>query len=460
MNVQHTDPARPLSLDVDTPLDYQREGRTTGRISKDHEKRIIRKMAWRIMWFLCAVYFFAMMDRLNIAFAALSMNHDLGFDARMFGIAIGIMYVSYGLFGLPTNLALERFGARLVISCITIAWGIAASAMGLVTDQKSFLLLRLVLGAAEAGLVPGVMVYLSTWFPAAYRARFNAIFILAAPISSIVTAILSTAILQMDNVFGIAGWRWLFLIEGSPAIVLGIVGLCYLSNKPKDAKWLTEEERTWLDASLTAEQRIEDKKRPMPGLISIIFSPMVLIFSLINFCLFCGLVTASSWFPTMLSEMGVPKLRIGALSAIVSLLCVAGMFLISRSSDRSKERIWHAIFALCLACAGFAVAALATQTALLVLGFLMATLGCYAAQSIFWTIPQGYFSRQAAPAAIGMLSTVASIGSGVMPLVVGALRTSTHSFAPGLIVTSGILLLAACLMLLTRQRIRAASVQL
>lgn len=459
MNVPRSSPSRPLRLNAD-PAGLA----PASDIGAANERRIVRKVAWRVMWFLCAVYFFSMMDRLNIAFAALSMNRDLGFDAATFGLAVGIMYVSYGLFGLPCNLMLERYGARRVISCIAIGWGIAATAMGLVTGKTGFLALRVALGAAEAGLVPGVMVYLSQWFPAQYRARFNATFILAAPVASVVTALLSTVILQMDNTLGIAGWRWIFLIEGSPAIVLGIVGLFYLSSTPDEARWLAPHEREWLTRAMREdsgrEQAHEAGQARKPRLVEIVFHPMVLVFSLVNFCLFCGLVTTSSWLPAMLDERGLSKGWIGVLSASISLACVGGMFVMSRSSDRRNERIWHVVFALCVAGGGFFVAATASSVAAIVLGFGLATFGCFSAQSIFWTIPQGYFSRHASPAAIGMLSTVASIGSGLMPYVVGSLKRSTHSFAPGLALAGGILVLAAVIMWLARGRIRHSNMPL
>jgi len=413
------------------------------------ESTTIRKVAMRLMWFVMALYFLAILDRGNISFAALQMNKELGLNAEMFGIAVGVMYFTYSLFEIPSNLILARFGARVTLTRIAILWGFATILMAFTQGPLTLYTFRGLLGFAESGLFPGVILLLSMWFPSAYRARYNAMFNYAVPISYIFASLISGAILELNGTFGISGWKWLFILEGVPPILLGIVGIFYLTDRPQQASWLNPEQKAWLIGALDRDAKATGVVHG-EGLLKTITRPMVLLFGVCNFGLFCGLASLFPWLPQIIKTFGLPVSQVGMITAIPPIAGLIGMILLSRHSDHVGERFYYAVTTFLVAAAGFAIAAFAASPVWIIIGFMVANVGIYSTQAVFWTIPQSYLSRQSAPGAIGLVSTIGSIGGAIIPIVIGRAKDASGSFTTGFLVVSGFLVLSASLILIAR----------
>ena len=421
------------------------------------ESTTIRAVAMRLMWFIMALYFLAIMDRGNISFAALQMNKDLGLNAEMFGISVGIMYFTYALFEIPSNLVLARYGARVTLTRIAILWGIATVLMAFTRGPISLYTFRGFLGFAESGLFPGVMLLLSMWFPFKYRARYNAMFNYAVPISYIFASLISGAILELNGTFGLPGWKWLFVLEGAPPIVLGIIGIFYLTDRPQQAAWLSAEQRSWLIGAIERDAKTTGVVHG-EGVLRTITKPMVLLFGFCNFGLFCGLASLFPWLPQIIKTFGLPVSQVGMVTAIPPIAGLIGMIVLSRHSDRVGERFYYAVMTFVIAAAGFAIAAFATSPVWIIVGFMVANVGVYGTQAVFWTIPQSYMSRQSAPGAIGLVSTIGSIGGAIIPIVIGHAKDASGSFTIGFLVVSAVLIMAAMLLLIARpQLVKGAS---
>lgn len=413
------------------------------------ESTTIRKVAMRLMWFVMALYFLAILDRGNISFAALQMNKELGLNAEMFGIAVGVMYFTYSLFEIPSNLILARFGARVTLTRIAILWGFATVLMAFTQGPLTLYTFRGLLGFAESGLFPGVILLLSMWFPSAYRARYNAMFNYAVPISYIFASLISGAILELNGTLGISGWKWLFILEGLPPVLLGIVGIFYLTDRPQQASWLNPEQKAWLIGALDRDAKATGVVHG-EGLLKTITRPMVLLFGVCNFGLFCGLASLFPWLPQIIKTFGLPVSQVGMITAIPPIAGLIGMILLSRHSDHVGERFYYAVTTFLVAAAGFAIAAFAATPVWIIIGFMVANVGIYSTQAVFWTIPQSYLSRQSAPGAIGLVSTIGSIGGAIIPIVIGRAKDASGGFTTGFLVVSGFLVLSASLILIAR----------
>jgi MFS transporter, ACS family, tartrate transporter len=416
------------------------------------ERTTIRKVAIRLMWFVMAMYFLAILDRGNISFAALQMNKELGLNAEMFGIAVGVMYFTYSIFEIPSNLILNRFGARATLTRIAILWGIATVLMAFTQGPWSLYLFRGFLGFAESGLFPGVMLLLSMWFPFAYRARYNAMFNYAVPISYIFASLISGAILELNGTFGISGWKWLFILEGLPPIILGIVGIYYLTDRPHQASWLSAEERNWLAGAIERDARATGVVHG-ESVLKTITKPMVLLFGFCNFGLFCGLASLFPWLPQIIKTFGLPASQVGLVTAIPPIAGLIGMIVLSRHSDHVGERFYYAVMTFLIAAGGFAIAAFAATPVWIIVGFMVANVGVYGTQAVFWTIPQSYMSRQSAPGAIGLVSTIGSIGGATIPIVIGRAKDASGNFTIGFLCVSAVLVFAAMLILIARTQL-------
>ncbi|HEX8027037.1 MAG TPA: MFS transporter [Vicinamibacterales bacterium] len=391
-----------------------------------------RKIFRRVVWYLLVLYVFAYLDRINIGFAALSMNRDLGLTPTTFGVANTIFYLGYMAFEVPSNLMLARFGARTWLARIMITWGIASTATALAGGAVSLYALRLVVGIAEAGFVPGVLLYLTYWFPQATRARANALFMVGQPIAIAFGSVLSGYILRMNGVLGVAGWRWLFILEGVPSIALGVVTFFYLRDRPRDAAWLTPAERAAVEEQLAAEAPPPRRGNDWTELRS----RPVLLLCLAYFGLVSTLNTNATWVPQIVREiLGGQSdfLTVGIWAAIPALLTVVAMPLWSRHSDRRQERIWHTIIPMAMAAAGWLLVTLSTIPGVRFGGLALVSIGAFCAMSILWTLPAGVLSPGARPAGIALISTSGILGSAVSPSMIGFLRDQTGTFTSGLL---------------------------
>ncbi len=408
---------------------------------------VVRKVSRRLIPFLFLLYVFAYLDRINIGFAALSMNRDLGLTATMFGLANTIFYVGYFLFEIPSNLMLARFGARVWIPRIMITWGIASTATMFASSPGSLYLIRFLVGVAEAGFLPGVLLYLTYWFPPSHRARANAVFMIAMPVTIAFGASISGLILQWcDGVLGMEGWRWLFLVEGLPSVLLGSVAAFYLTSRPSEAKWLTDSEKSLLQASLG------HANPSRTSAFREILSREVILLSIAYFGLTMTLNTNATWTPTIARE-ALEKTSlsvVGIVVAIPALLTALVMPLWSARSDRKKERTGHIVLPMGLAALGWLLVATAPDPWARFVGLVCVSMGAFAAMAVFWTVPPAILSAAARPAGIAFISSCGILASAMSPLLVGWLRDLTESFTAAILFVAGALVAAAALVIVVR----------
>jgi ACS family tartrate transporter-like MFS transporter len=424
-------------------------------MGKDQARRsAVRKAAWRLLPFLCLCYTVNFLDRVNVGFAALSMNADLGFSPSVFGLGAGIFFAGYILFEIPSNLALQRFGARIWIARIMISWGIVATAMALVHNEASFYALRFLLGVAEAGFFPGIILYLTYWFPARERARIVSLFMAAVPLATVIGGPVSGALLEMHGLLGFAGWHWLFIIEGLPAIGLGVIVLFFLDDRPEEARWLTPAERKALSATLAAEAEAT-RDVGYAGLGQALTRPRVFVLGLIYFCIVTGLYGIGFWMPQVIQTFGLEPLQIGFLTAIPYLVAACGMVVWGTRSDRTGERIWHIALPLMLGGAAFALSAVSGPLGLTMLALTLATLGVHAAIGTFWSLPTAILTGTGAAAGLALVNSMGNLAGLVSPTAIGLIKQATGSFTAALLFLAGALLLGALITLLFGQAQRS-----
>jgi ACS family tartrate transporter-like MFS transporter len=408
--------------------------------------RTITKVGWRLLPFLLLLYIVAWLDRVNISIAALQMNKDLGFDSEVFGFGAGIFFVSYALFELPSNLILARVGARLWIARIMITWGVVSVAMLFVKGPTSFYVLRFVLGLAEAGFLPGIIYYLSNWYPSAARARAVSWFMLGIPLSAVIGGPLGGLILGLDGWHGLEGWQWLFLLEGIPAVLLGVVVLFYLTDSPHEAAWLEPDEREWLAETIRSEQAVAE--RHAIGLGRALLHPTVWLLCLILFACQAGSYGLQFWVPQIIQGMaGFTNLEIGLISAIPYAAASIGMIWIGASSDRSGERLLHLAIPTAVAAVGFVVSALYTTPVAGMLALTVAAVGVISTRGPFWALPTRFLTGKAAAGGIALINLFAAISGFVGPYAVGYLVKVTGSYAAGMLFLALLMVLGALLCL-------------
>ena len=424
--------------------------------------RLLRKIFRRLIWFLFILLVVSFMDRINIAFAALTMNKELGLSAAAYGMSVTVFYLAYTLFEIPSNLVLAKVGARLWIARIMITWGIASAATMFVVGIWSLYGVRALVGAAEAGFFPGILLYLTFWFPRGCRARANALFIMGIPVTIAIASIISGFILQMNGFFGLAGWRWLFLLEGLPAVILGVVCLFYLDDGPARAKWLSEEEKREIASRLERDRALEQTAATQRGILSQLGSRNVVLLSAAYFGLVTSLNANSTWVPQIVHSLvhGASFIVIGLLTAFPAILTVAVMPLWGASSDRRDERDWHFRIAMLLAIAGWVLVILFHQPELSYLGLILVSVGSFCALLTFWTFPASHtiLSAEARPAGIALINC-AGIGGGsaIGPLVVGYLKDMTGSFSAGLAYVVAMLIMSVVCIAVVATRTRVAT---
>ncbi|KXU87976.1 hypothetical protein CR51_34755 [Caballeronia megalochromosomata] len=412
------------------------------------EKRTLRKVSWRIVPFIMLLYFVAYIDRVNIGFASLTMKTDLGFTASMLGFGAGIFFWGYLLCEVPSNIVLHKVGARLWIARVMVTWGIISATMAFVKGPTSFYVVRFLLGAAEAGFFPGIILYLSYWFPARHRAGVTAFFMAAAPISTALGSPLSAALLEMNGVMGLRGWQWMFILEAVPALILGVVVFFYMTDKPEKARWLKDDERAWLVSVMNAETASRASSGAKHGIISGLANPRVLALSMIYFGTSAGLYTLGIWAPQIIRQLGVSSMTTGLLNAIPPIVSVAAMVFWSRHSDRTGERTWHVVLACVAATIGLVVAAMANSIVGLIAALTLVNIGISCAKPPLWTMPTMFLSGAAAATGIATINSIGNLGGFAGPAMIGWIKDQTGSFSGGLYFVAGLLVLSAVLTLL------------
>lgn len=413
----------------------------------DLEKRTLRKITWRIVPFIMLLYFVAYIDRVNIGFASLTMRTDLGFSASILGFGAGIFFWGYFLCEVPSNIILHKVGARMWIARVMVTWGIISAAMAFVKGPTSFYIIRFLLGAAEAGFFPGIILYLSYWFPARHRAGVVAFFMAAAPLSTALGSPLSAALLEMNGVMGLHGWQWMFILEAIPALILGVVVFFYMTDKPEKAKWLKDDERTWL-VNVMNDEAAKRSTTAKHGIISGLTNPRVLALSLIYFGTSAGLYTLGIWAPQIIKQLGVSSMTVGVLNAIPPVVSVIAMIFWSRHSDRTGERTWHVALACVAAAVGLSIAAVANSVVGLIAALTLVNIGISCAKPPLWTMPTMFLSGAAVATGIATINSIGNLGGFAGPAMIGWVKDQTGSYAGGLYFVAGLLLLSAVLTLL------------
>ena len=419
----------------------QAQAQATAAIAKS----TIRAIAWRLIPFLILAYFLAYLDRVNLGFAAPTMNADLNFSPRVFGWGAGIFFIGYFLFEVPSNLALEKFGARRWIARIMVSWGIISALMALVSGPWSFYTLRFLLGVAEAGFFPGIILYLTYWFPADYRARFLAAFAVAVPISTVIGAPISDVLLrELDGWLGLFGWQWLFIVEGIPSVLLGIVTWFYLTDRPEHAAWLSAEQKAWLSQKLTTERAAKEAMHA-PSFRELLTSARVLRLCVIYFGFVGALYGMQFWMPTILKAYGF--MNPGVVTAIPFLFGCIAMVLWARHSDRTRERIWHIGLPLLLTSVALAACGFIDDAFFTLVALCAAAIGVFCTFALFWTLPTAWLSGTAAAAGIAVINSVGNLAGFGGPYLIGWVAELTGKTSTGLLVLSAFPLVAGLLVL-------------
>ena len=396
------------------------------------------KAAWRIVPFVTFGYLLNYMDRNNVGFAALTMNRETGLTATQFGFGAGILFLGYSTCEIPSNIALYHFGARRWLARIMITWGIVSAATAFVAGPRSWYVLRLLLGIAEAGYFPGVTYYLATWFPAEYRARMLAWFLIAVPASTVVGGPVSGLLLQMNGVAGMSGWQWLFFVEGLPVVLLGLAALWLLPDRPEDATFLTAEERLLVRAALDREPREREKRH----LATALKDPRVLLLAASQFGFIAGSYAIGIWLPQIMKDARLSNLQIGFVTGGCYLLASVAMIAWAEWVARTGKKITHLALACLASAIGLLLAVVFPNFWVSLAWITLALIGTTSARAILWTIPTRFLTGLAAAGGLAFINSVATIGGFVGPYAMGWLRDATGSFSAGLIAMAGLLMVS------------------
>ena len=397
------------------------------------ERQTMRAVGWRIVPFLVVCYFIAYVDRVNVGFAALTMNKDLGLSQAMFGIGGGLFFVAYVLCEVPSNIAMEKVGARLWIARIMISWGLVGVAMAFVVGPYSFYACRFLLGAAEAGFFPGVILYLTYWFPKAYRARIVAMFMVAIPISSFLGSPLSAGLLQLDGLGGLHGWQWLFVAEAIPAVLLGLAALFMLPSRPAEAKWLKPDQRAWLEGRLQADRAAGGAVAQHLPLLKVLSNKYVWALALIYSGSSATSNALSLWQPQILKSFGLSNLETGLLNMIPFGIASVFMVFWGLRADKSGERVYSTALPLALTCVCLAATNLTSSLTVTMVLLSFTLLGNYAIKGPFWAMATEWLSAGTAAAGIAAINTLSHLGTGIASWLLGAIKDATGSFPLGLL---------------------------
>jgi MFS transporter, ACS family, tartrate transporter len=422
---------------------------------QDSETRAVGKVSARLIPFLIVCYFIAYLDRVNVGFAALTMNKALGLTATMFGFGAGIFFLTYFIFEVPSNLFLDRFGARRWIARIMVSWGICSGAMAFIPHiaqatgirtEIVFYTIRALLGFAEAGFFPGIIFYLTLWFPSAYRGRIVGTFMAAIPASSAIGAPISGMILGMDGVGGLDGWQWLFIIEAAPAVLLGLVTYFYLTDRPADAHWLAADERTWLGDRLAAERRQREAVHDL-SVTQAMLNPRVWALALVYFGVVACNYGVAFWLPQIIKAFGLSNAMTGWVTAIPYAIGAVFMIWYGYHSDSTGERKAHTAVALLIAAAGIAGSTLTGNATMTIIAFTIGACGVFGVLPVFWTLPTAVLSGTAAAAGIAVINSIGNLAGFAGPYAMGWIKDATGSFAGGLLLIAALAIAAIVIVL-------------
>jgi D-galactonate transporter len=419
----------------------------TGAARSGLEASTIRAISWRLIPFLVLAYFFSYLDRVNLGFAALTMNAELKFSPTVFAWGAGIFFIGYFIFEVPSNLALEKFGASRWIARIMVTWGIISALMASVSGETSFYVLRFLLGVAEAGFFPGIILYLTYWYPAEYRARFLAAFAIAVPVSTVIGAPASGLLLGLDGVMGFKGWQWLFIIEGVPSVLLGLVTWFYLTDRPEHAAWLSAEQKAWLAAKLNAEIAAKQAVKDLT-LGEALSSPKVITLSLIYFGFVGALYGMQFWLPQIVKAFGLTNAQTGFVTAIPYLFGTIAMILWARHSDASRERVLHVGAPLLLTALALGVSSYISDPTMTMVVLTVAAIGVFCTFAVFWTLPTAWLSGTAAAGAIALINSIGNLAGFGGPYLIGWVKEATGSTSTGLLVLAVLPLIGGLLVFL------------
>ncbi|MFB9950618.1 MFS transporter [Rhizobium puerariae] len=420
------------------------------------DNQVLRRVTWRLMPLLLVCYVFAHLDRVNVGFARTTMMADIGMSNTMYGAGAGLFFIAYMLFGVPSNMLLARFGPRRWIAVIMVLWGLLSVSTLFVSNHYEFYAVRFLLGMAEAGFFPGILIYINSWFPARRRGNVTAMFTLAVPLASVLGAPISGWIIEHTHGWaGFHGWQWMFLLEGAPVVLLGLIVLWRLPNRFTDVSWLTAEEKRRLGAEL---QREEASKASI-SFAKFILDPKLLLLFGIYFAVMLVINTLNFWTPGIIADSGVgSETTVGFLTAIPWLLSCFFMVLCGMSADRMNERRWHLVVPLLMATAGFIGTGLFTGSTVMVVLFLsLATMGGATALPMFWQIPPMFLSGRDAVAGIALVSSLGNLAGFLAPYLIGLVKDLTGEPSTGLYILAVLIALGASLVLLIRGRATPAS---
>jgi len=430
---------------------------TTVTDDKQLERETVRKVTWRLLPFLMLCYLFAFIDRGNIGMAALQMNQDIGLSPQMFGFAGSLFFIAYFIFEVPSNLALQRFGARKWLARIMITWGVISAATAFVQGAHSLYFVRFLLGAAEAGFFPGVVLYLTYWVPSAYRARIVALFMVAIPAASFVASPVSALLLQLDGIGGMRGWHWLFIIEGLPTVLLGLVCLFYLTDKPEQATWLDTRQREWLTSTMQREAAARAAKTHVP-LWKLFSSAHVWGMALVCSCASAAGSVLNVWQPQLLKSFGLSVLQTGLVNSIPYAVASVLMVWWGRRSDRTGERRWHTAIPLLLIGAGMALASVTHVLPMVVVLLSLVLIGAYSFKGPFWAMATHWLETGSAAAGLAGINAVSNlIGGGLMVNVYGWVKSATGSYSMALLPMVLMSLASVSILLLLSRKSRHAA---
>jgi ACS family tartrate transporter-like MFS transporter len=414
-------------------------------------QRILARVRRRFIPFAFLCYVVAYIDRVNVGFVATDLERDLGLSAAAYGLAAGLFFLGYCLFEVPSNLILERVGARRWIARIMIGWGLVSMATMFVWSGASFMAARVILGIAEAGLFPGMLLFFTYWFPASERARTGALFMMAAPVSVIIGAPVSQALLSLNGVMGMRGWQWLFLVEGLPAVLVGLLALVVLTDRPEDARWLSNADREWLERTM-AEDRARRQAAGHTSIRQGLANPQLWLLcavfflnSIVNYGMFL-------WLPKLLEDVtGAQGLRLSVIIAVPFIAALAAMVIVGHASDRSGERTRYVAGCALVTGLGLVIAvSFQHSTWLLVLGFAVSQMALRSLAGVFWAIPPAILGGAAAAAGLAVINSVGNLGGFVGPTLIGALHDMTGGYSGSLLVLTGVLVVEAMLVLRAR----------